>query len=103
MISDIIQLRPGMRIWFEGERNGYTIRACNSRYLICTKPFNLKKRTVIYTIVDLERGIRGIDGYVFSPYDYYNQKDCEQCLADLVSGEIGVSRRHIDLKITKIH
>lgn len=102
MISDIIQFKSGMKIWFEGERNGYTIRACNNRYLICTKPFNLKKRTVIYTIVDLWGHIRGIDDYVSTPYNYYEQKDCEQCLEDLASGEIGISRHHIDLKITKI-
>lgn len=97
-----MEFRPGMRIWFEEERNGYTIRACNKRYLVCTKPFNLRKDTVIYSIVDLQKGIRGLDGYVFSPYNYYDQKDCDSYLEDITSGEVSVSRHHIKLKIKKI-
>ena len=32
---------------------------------------------VIYSMVDLWKGIRGKDGYVFSPYNYYDQEDFE--------------------------
>ena len=32
----------GDRIRFAGERNGYTVRASDDRYLICTKPFNCR-------------------------------------------------------------
>lgn len=93
--------KKGMKIWFDGERNGYTIRSCNERYLVCTKPYNFRKNTVLYSIVDLWKGIRGLDGYVFSPYSYYTQEDCDNYLNDITSGKVQVSRRHIPLKIVK--
>ena len=94
--------KQGMKIWFDGERNGYTIRACNERYLVCTKPYNLRKDTVIYSMVDLWEGIRGKDGYVFSPYNYYDQEDCDSYLEDITNGKVSVSRHHIELKISKL-
>lgn len=97
-----IEFRPGMRIWFEGERIGYTIRACSERYLVCTKPYNFRKNTVIYSMVDLWEGIRGRDGYVFSPYDYYSQEDCDNYLKDIMDGNVHISRHHIDLSIVKL-
>jgi hypothetical protein len=42
----------------QGEKRSYKIQARSDRYLVCTKPFNLRK-TVIYTIVDLDQYIRG--------------------------------------------
>lgn len=94
--------KQGMKIWFDGERNGYTIRACNERYLVCTKPYNFKKNMVIYSMVDLWEGIRGKDGYVFSPYSYYDQEDCDNYLEDITTGKVSVSRHHIELKISKL-
>ena len=58
------KFKVGDKIHFEGERNAYTIRACDSRYLICTKPFNPRK-TVLYTIVDLQEKVRGTENLVF--------------------------------------
>ena len=67
----MMKFNKGQKIWFAEEKRPYTIRACNERYLICTKPFNLQPKTVMYTIVDLEEEIRGTDGYSIGPYDYY--------------------------------
>ena len=98
-----LSFKQGMKIWFKGERTGYTIRACNERYLVCTKPYNFRKNTAIYSIVDLWEGIRGLDGYVFSPYNYYYQEDCDEYLKDIVSGKVSVSRRNnVELEITKL-
>ena len=72
------------KIWFAEENRPYTIRACNERYLICTKPYCHK--TVMYTIVDLEEEIRGTDGYSIGPYDYYSQEDCDAYLKELEEG-----------------
>ena len=74
----------GQKIWFAEEKRPYTIRACNERYLICTKPY--RPKTVIYTIVDLEEEIRGTDGYSIGPYDYYSQEDCDAYLKELEEG-----------------
>lgn len=43
----------GQKIWFAEEKRPYMIRACNERYLICTKPFNLQPKTVMYTSVSI--------------------------------------------------
>lgn len=76
--SDIIRIRA-----MAEEKRPYTIRACNKRFLICTKPYNFKPKTVIYTIVDLEEGIRGTDNYSIGWCDYYDTKDCRRMLKEL--------------------
>ena len=94
--------KQGTKIWFDDERFGYTIRSCNERYLVCTKPYNFKKETVIYSMVDLWEGIRGKDGYIFSPYDYFNQEDCDNYLKDITNGDVNISHRgQVELKIKK--
>jgi hypothetical protein len=95
-----MNLQTNSKILFTGEKMAYTVKACNERYAICTKPFNLKK-TVLYTIVDLEQGVRGTNDFVFNPYDFKSQEDIEQCLRDLVNGSVGISRRNsVPLAIT---
>jgi hypothetical protein len=89
----------GEKIRFAEEKQMYTIRAKNDRYLICTKPFN-PKHTVIYTIVDIIESIRGTNDFIFNPYDYTVTEDCQQCLKDLISGKTKISSRNkISLKI----
>ena len=86
-------LRVGDKIKFQHEKQKYTIKAKSDRYLICTKPFNLKK-TCLYTIVDLERLVRGTNDRIFNPYDYMIQEDIDECLNDLESGDIEVAHRN---------
>ena len=79
----MMKFNKGQKIWFAEEKRPYTIRACNERYLICTKPFNLQPKTVMYTIVDLEEEIRATDGYRIGPYVYYSQEDYDAYLKEL--------------------
>lgn len=74
----------GDKIYFEEEKKPYTIRACDERFLICTKPFN-PQHTVQYTIVDLVDGIRGADNYwkMGGFVDYKDQIECERMLRAL--------------------
>lgn len=58
-------LTPGLRVQFQEEKQAYTVQAANSQFAICTKPFNAQK-TVLYTIIDWAKGIRGPEGVVFS-------------------------------------
>lgn len=97
-------MNVGERIWFAEERRPYVVRACDDRYLVCTKPFNIH-HTVLYTIVDLHEGIRGADNYWKwgGHYDYQKALDCWQCLDDLYSGEVEISRRNVTkLSIVRI-
>lgn len=77
-------LKVGDKIKFQSEKQKYTVKAKSNRYLICTKPFNLKK-TVLYTIIDLERLVRGTNNMIFNPYDYAIQEDIDKGLMDLES------------------
>ena len=96
-------LHVGDKVWFNEEARPYTIRACDERYLVCTKPYDLKPKTVQYTMVDLKENIRGTDGYAIGPYDYYEDEDCQAYLKELQTGESQISRRNrIELNILKV-
>lgn len=62
-------LKIGDKIKFKNEKQRYTVKAKSERFLICTKPFNLRK-TCLYSIIDLNRLIRGTNNLIFNPYDY---------------------------------
>jgi len=85
-------LPVGDKIKFRCYRQRFTIRARDERYAICTKPFNPKK-TVMYTIVDLERGVRGPEDLIFGR-GVETDKECNEMLQRLISGESEVSYRH---------
>lgn len=82
----------GQKIKFTGEAQAYTVRACSDRFWICTKPFNAR-RTVLYTIVDTERQVRGKENLIFG-MGFETDEQCKQALDRLVTGESEVSHRH---------
>jgi len=71
----------GDKIKFAEHKRPFTIKACNDRWLICTKPFNPKK-TFIYTIVDLLNNLRGPDNY-YCKFDYDNIEQANLALIEL--------------------
>lgn len=87
------------KIWFDGERHAYTVQACDDRYLICTKPYNLQ-HTVMHTIVDLEEEVRGPSAARYINYE--TQEGCEKALEWLRIGSLGISYNdQIPLKIKR--
>lgn len=95
-------MKVGSKIYFDREKQPYTVKALNDRYVICTKPYNFK-RTVWYTIIDLEEQIRGTNNLVFNMYDYKSQEGIDECMKDLLSGEVEISHRNrVDLNIIRI-
>ena len=84
-------LNKGDSVWFSTSKKSFKVRECNDRFAICTQPFNLQPKTVLYTIIDFDRDVRGEDNLIFSVYDYYSDEDCKQAMEDLMSGEIEVS------------
>lgn len=90
-----MSLPVGCKIKFKTEKRPYTIRASNDRFAICTKPFFLKN-TVIYTIIDLQRGVRGTEGTVFC-MGFESDQDCNEALERLTTGETQVSQRNFVL------
>lgn len=55
-------LVPGDKVKLADTVSKWTVRAVtkHGRFVILTQPFNLK-RTVLYTVIDFDRGVRGRD------------------------------------------
>lgn len=100
-----MELNKGQSIWFADGKKPFKVRCANKRFAICTQPYNFRPNTVIYTIIDFERNVRGMDNMVFGVYDYYSDEDCEKALKDLAKGKMEVSYKHskyVELDIVKI-
>jgi hypothetical protein len=96
-----MKLKKGDKVWFPGEKQGYTVRVRNKRYVICTKPFNPRK-TVLYTIIDMKEQIRGTENLIFC-MGFETDKQCDEALQRLIKGESEISRRNrVPLVIDKI-
>lgn len=85
-------LREGDKVFVNGEKRPYTVICRNDRYVICTKPFNLR-HTVFYFIADLKERVRGTDNMVFC-FGYETTEQCRERLQELVEGKIEVSHRN---------
>lgn len=87
-------LAIGAKVRFEGEKQRYTVQAANDRFAIMTKPFNAK-RTYLYTITDLQRGVRGPCNLIFGlPCDVNSPEGAAEALAMIEAGEMEVTHRH---------
>lgn len=94
-------LNVGDKIKFTIEKQRYTVKAKSERYIICTKPFNIR-HTCFYCIIDLDRLVRGPNDLVFSHFDFMTQKGIDDCLEWLLLGETEVSSSHsIQLDVEK--
>lgn len=90
----------GAKIWFRGEKQGYTVRASNVAFCVLTKPFNAQK-TVLHTIIDWESDVRGAENLIFG-MGAETDKECQEMLDRLTNGESEVSgRNYVDLDIIK--
>lgn len=90
-----LEYTVGDKIYFKGDKKPFRIQACNERYIIATKPFNLKK-TFLYTIVDFERCVRGRDNH-YCAFEYDDPKEAAEalkCLETQEPLELCVSYRH---------
>lgn len=82
------------KIKMEGERQRYTVQALDKRFMIITKPFNARK-TYLYSIVDLERKVRGRDNLVFGfIHDYNTKLGSKEAIKWLNNGKMEISYRH---------
>lgn len=81
----------GTKIWFDSD---------NAAFVILTKPFNIDK-TVLYTIIDWELGIRGPSNLIFN-IGVETDEECLELLDMLTNGETEVSsRRCVELNIRR--
>lgn len=83
----------------ESEKQRYTVQAFNSRFAIMTKPFNAKK-TYLYTISDLERGVRGPCNLIFGlPCHVNTAEGAKEALTLLENKEMEVTYGTIILHV----
>lgn len=64
------QLQVGDKVKLAATKRQWTVRAVTNagRFAILTQPFNLQ-RTVLYTVIDFDRGVRGRDNYYGLGYE----------------------------------
>lgn len=70
--------KVGDKIKFKSEKQRYTIRACDDRFIIATKPYN-PQRTFMYTIVDIVENERSSDNY-YCRFNYTNEQEAKEAL-----------------------
>ncbi len=89
----MIRIQPGDRITFAEERNSYTVQAVSEdgRWAAATKPFALQD-TVLYSVVDFERQVRGVDNC--HGLGYETRDECEYAVAAFDLGEAEHSHRY---------
>lgn len=63
-----IPLNVGDSVQFRESRRWWKVRAVSERFVILTSPFNLR-RTVLYSIIDWRRGVRGPDDHYGVGYE----------------------------------
>jgi len=117
-------IKVGDFIRFEEEGKKYEIQARSGDFLVLNKPFARRRRrgmscikTVIYTIIDLERQIRGVTIYTIDDLNRQlsepgnllyrsvaeTRLQCEEMLERLLAGDTEVSHRNnVPLRIKKI-
>lgn len=97
-LPDITTEKPKLKfsynqlVKFVGEVKPYRVKACDERWVICTKPFNLQ-RTVLYTIIDLRRNIRGTENLIFCA-GFETDRLCREALGRFQREESEISARN---------
>lgn len=85
-VESLVSAPIGTKIKFVKEKGAYVIRARSRRFIVCTKPYN-PKRTVIYTIIDLQEKVRGPENLIFG----MGAETDQQC-ADMIDRLEGIYR-----------
>lgn len=100
-LSMVRSLHVGDRVWFEGRRRPFRVRAASSRFAVCTQPYN-PMHTVNYCIVDLIDQVRGTENLVFG-FGAESDAECQEMINRLVAGQSEVSHRNqVPLRIVRV-
>jgi hypothetical protein len=84
-------LSVGDRVWLATHKRAWTVRARDERYVVLTQPFN-PKRTVTYTVIDLDLGIRGTSDCWGSGFE--SDEDVAHSMELFADGTAEISRRN---------
>jgi hypothetical protein len=92
-----VALAVGDSVQFAESKRWWRVRATSDRYVILTSPFNLR-HTVLYTIIDWERGVRGPDDMVFG-FGYETPEQIAENMDRLLAGDMEVSHRACSIRV----
>ena len=118
-VSPRPKLELGDKVKLADTKRKWTVRGVTAagRFVILTQPFNLK-RTVLYTVIDFDRGVRGRDdmyGVGYETDDHiaaavhmfqHTEDGSNLCDYDFCFGSVEVSHRagnHVRLDIESIN
>lgn len=93
---DPVPMSVGDSVQFEESRRWWRVRAKSTRYVVLTSPFNLRS-TVLYSVIDWERGVRGPDDHYGVGYE--TDDEIADALRRLRRGEIEVSWRAHSIRV----
>lgn len=113
------QLQAGDKVALSDTKRKWTVRGVTraGRFVILTQPFNLK-RTVLYTVIDFDRGVRGRDDMYGVGYEtdediasalhqfQHTEDGSPQCADNSCFGSLDVSFRsgnHVRLDIESVN
>ena len=85
-------LEVGDKVYLFGERQGYTVRTRNDRFIILTKPYNPHHK-VKAIIVDLKMRTMGTDNHKYG-LRYQTPEDCDYALRLLTHGIVEIDKKH---------
>lgn len=111
-----IELNKEMLVYFIGEKLPMKVKAVNENYAICTRKLNKRqdadllhrqvetgayfsfmeaykdqKEEMIYTIIDFKKNIRGAHNLIMGGCDFKDEKEMQDFLIELESGEVEIS------------
>ena len=112
------QLKKGRFIFFEGEKLPFKVMAVSENYAVVsrkldrsedadllwqevkrgayttfTKAYRANKQNPVYSLLDLKESIKGPDNYIFSPFNYFDEADCEKAITALSNNDFQISHR----------
>lgn len=85
------KLNVGDNVYWIGEAHGYEVMAKDERYLIVSKQ---ALGETLYSIIDTVDGVCSTDDRVISMYKYGSKFGASRALADINSGDVGLSKRN---------
>ncbi len=92
-----VLVKVGDKIRMDGERQRYTVQGVRNGFILATKPLNVMK-TYLYTLIDIQEGVRGPLNSVFGIFEEVNSPEGATRFFDWIEeeggwGTWGVSRR----------
>jgi len=82
-------LKRGDRIWLQGEKRSFYVRALNERFVVCTRPYATVRQLADACVLDFEKQVRG---RVFGILKSSAPIHCKEILEARITGTDGTPK-----------